>query len=503
MESWRITEGTTVCTLLDESVRLYPTRTAVADRGHLYDYAHLNREVDRIACALRTLGCKPGARICLAVSHGIELVASVLAVLKIGATYVPLDIRHPAERIQYIAKDSAASAILHSRSHADMAANLRIAALCVDDLRDADAVIQPEASSLNDLAYILYTSGSTGAPKGVGITHGNLLNYVLWARDRYIRSVDDRIALYTTLAFDFTVTCILPPLIAGASIGIHDGIADPMVIRDILADRSINIIKITPSYLHVLSQLVHRERHIRRLIVGGEDLKVALAAKVQSQLETAEIINEYGPTEATVGCLFHVFDPDTDKTGSVPIGVPIPGVRAYILDDRGAPVEDDGEGELWVSGRSVAPGYVNSEERTRAAFVSNPFEPGTRLYRTGDIVRRIRGGNLLFVGRKDDQVKIRGNRVELSEVMAALLGVPGVTSAYVTPVRNLGLDTLVAVMTGHDALSESDVVAQLERKLPSYMIPTRLKVIPEIPMTSNQKVDRAAVLAILGTKERM
>jgi amino acid adenylation domain-containing protein len=502
MEGSRSSEDMNVCTLFDKCVKLHPARTAVSDRGHLCDYAHLSREVDRITCALLTLGCEPQARICLAVSHGIELVASVFAVLKIGATYVPVDTRNPVDRIAYIIKDSHASAIIYSRQHAGIATNSGIATLCVEDLSEAEAAVPPRGGNPSDLAYILYTSGSTGAPKGVGITHSNLLNYVLWARDRYIQSTDDRIALYTTLAFDFTVTCIFPPLIAGASVGIYDGIADPMAIREIIADRSVNIIKITPSYLHVLSQLLNGQNHISRLIVGGEDLKVALAAKVHSQLmQSVEIINEYGPTEATVGCVFHAFDPVADQAGSVPIGVPIPGVQVYVLDQDGSLIEDDREGELCVSGRSVASGYINSEARSRAVFISNPFEPGTLLYRTGDVVRRNGNGDLLFVGRRDDQVKIRGNRVELSEVMAAMLGLPMVTSAYVTPVRNHGSDTLVAVVTGHDALVERDIVAQLERRLPSYMIPTSLKVIAELPMTSNKKVNRTAVLAILEQEE--
>jgi amino acid adenylation domain-containing protein len=448
--------------------------------------------------------------VCLAVDHGVELVASVLAVLKIGAAYVPVDTRNPINRTRHIVEDSGASLILHSEQHTDLAAGFRMAKLCTNDLSQHGAILRPQGMGLNDLAsgvhhddlaYILYTSGSTGTPKGVGITHGNLMNYVLWARDRYFQSTDDRIALYTTLAFDFTVTCLFPPLLAGASIGVYDGVADPMAIRGILADPNVNVIKITPSYLHVLSQLWNGQTHIRRLIVGGEDLKVGLAAKVHSQLtRSAEIINEYGPTEATVGCLFHVFDPEMDTGGSVPIGTPIPGMQAHVLDDRGALIEDEREGELCVSGRSVARGYLNGHERSRAAFVNNPFEPGETMYRTGDIVRRNSNGALLFAGRMDDQVKIRGNRVELSEVTAAMLSLPRVASAYVTPVRDHSSQTLAAVVTGDDGLAESEIAAQLQEKLPPYMIPTRLKVIEAIPMTPNQKVDRAAVLALLGRR---
>lgn len=437
-------------------------------------------------------------------SHGIELVAVVLAVLKIGATYVPLDARHPRARLAHIVRDSGARLVVHSREHAQVAADLGLPRVCLDELRlgHEAGLLRPDRSRRprsEDLAYILYTSGSTGAPKGVGISHSNLLNYVAWARDRYFASPTDRIALYTTLAFDFTVTCIFPPLVAGASIGIYDGLSDPMAIREIVDDDAITVVKITPSFLHVLSQLLCGQRSLRRVIVGGEDLKVPLAAKVHAQLGgAAEIINEYGPTEATVGCFSHVFDPVRDRDGSVPIGSPIPGVQAYVVNERGGLVDGDGEGELCVAGRSVAAGYLNAEARTQASFVVNPFTPGTRTYRTGDLVRRKPSGALLFAGRRDDQVKIRGNRVELSEVTDAILRLPGVEAAYVTAVRDLGSAALAAVVTGRDGLEAQSVATKLAAILPSYMVPTILRVVPALPMTANHKIDRAAVLAVFG-----
>ncbi|KOV83468.1 hypothetical protein ADL03_20550 [Nocardia sp. NRRL S-836] len=417
--------------------------------------------------------------------------------LKLGATYIPLDTRNPIDRIGLIVSDSGATMIVHSRENAELASRFGLAELAVDGLSRAGDAVPTAPVSPSDLAYVLYTSGTTGKPKGVGITHANLANYVAWARDRYIDSPDDRVALYTTLAFDFTVTCLFPPLTAGASIGVYDGVRDPMVIQRILADRRITIVKITPSYLYLLSRMHIGERHIRRLIVGGEDLSSELAARVHSGLGGVEIINEYGPTEATVGCVTHTFDPETDRYGSVPIGVPIPGMRVHLVADDGTPARD--EGELCLAGKGIAPGYLDGDS---PAFTANPFQVGTVLYRTGDIARRTQAGNLVFVGRKDDQVKIRGNRVELGEVSAAILNHPMVVAAYVTTVREHGSHALVAVATsGHD-LTEALLRKHLEQQLPAYAVPSSLKIIDALPLTPNQKVDRAAVLTVLGKAQR-
>jgi amino acid adenylation domain-containing protein len=497
----RVADQVNVCTLFDRSVRLYSDRTAISVKGRPYSYSDLHRVVDTISSALIARGCAPGVRVCLMLRHSLEMVAAIYAVMKLGATYVPVDPRAPIDRIRYVARDSGSSILLYSTPYAGIAAQTGIEAVCVDDL-DWQATVNATARiGPDDLAYILYTSGSTGVPKGVGITHLNLLNYVQWAREAYFKTANDRIALYTTLAFDFTVTSIFPPLIAGASIGIYDGIVDPLVIRDLIADPDINIIKITPSYLSVLSQLLNGQRHIRLLIVGGEDLSMNLAARVHTQLAgCADIINEYGPTEATVGCLFHRFDPRYDSGESVPIGVPIANMHAYILDENGNVSPGEADGELCVSGRSVAHGYIGAASSLRGNFGRDPRDPTTSTYCTGDIVRKLGSGSFVFLGRRDDQVKIRGNRVELSEVTAALLDIPDVSASYVTSVRDQDSYALAAVVTCRAPLTREDISVRLERTLPSYMIPSTIKVIAEMPMTANQKIDREAVLSIVGKR---
>jgi amino acid adenylation domain-containing protein len=494
-------QDTEVYSVFERGLVLHRDRIAIVHGTAQHRYADLERMIDAFARALRDHGCTPRTRVCLAVGHRAELVAAVLAVLKLGATYVPLDRRAPVERAKFIAEDSGATLLVYDPDCAGLAAALGVRALCTAEIVPSDERIPRARVGAADLAYILYTSGSTATPKGVGISHENLLSYVAWARDTYFRSACDRIALYTTLAFDFTVTCIFPPLIAGASIVIYDGISNPLVIQDIVNDPLVNVLKITPSYLHVLSLILDDHAHLRRLIVGGEDLKVSLAARVHAQLHgRAEIINEYGPTEATVGCVVHRFDPATDTESSVAIGRPIPGMRAYVLADDGEWIEDGREGELCIAGAGVAPGYLNLEARSREVFVADPRVPGARMYRTGDIVRRRADGDLMFVGRRDDQVKIRGNRVGLSEVTAAMLAHPRITSAYATAVPEHGTNALVAVVTGERGLTEDDVVADLNARLPPYMVPSIVKVVDQLPLTPNQKVDRTEVLAVLGKR---
>lgn len=484
---------------INSSFAEYKNDVAVKCEGVLHTYDDLACRVDDIAFSLSEAGCGENTRVCLVAAHNLDLIASVLAILKIGAVYVPIDPRTPGSRFTFIIEDSGSELVLYSDDYDGLVSDLGTATLCLEDIEAGAGTVRQPAAANPGLAYILYTSGSTGRPKGVEITHANLLSYCLWASGRYFAGRDDRIALYSTLAFDFTVTCIFPPLICGASIAVYDGVNDPMAIHDIAEDVSINVLKITPSYLFILSNLVDENSGIRRLIVGGEDLKTSLAAKIRDRLgPDVEIVNEYGPTEATVGCITHVFDPGTDREESVPIGLPIDGMEAFVVGEDGSLIEDGGEGELYLAGEGLASGYVNLPDQTRRAFTSLPALSGRRVYKTGDLARRLPGGELVFRGRIDDQVKIRGNRVELSEVTAAIEAHPLAENSYVTAVPELGTYALAAVVTGAPGLDRAELLETLRNRLPGYMVPSSLEVIDGIPMTANQKVDRDEVLRMLG-----
>ena len=298
---------------------------------------------------------------------------------------------------------------------------------------------QPTRPDLDDLAYVLYTSGSTGNPKGVGIAHQGLADYLDFASRHYLRGERLVFPLFTSLTFDLTITSLFLPLVTGGELRIFpvsEGPVDAAVL-DVVRDPEVSFLKLTPSHLALLQGADLSRSGIRRMVVGGEDFKTSLAADVARRLsgridkaETpAEIYNEYGPTEAVVGCVVHRFDPTTDDDSRVPIGGPIDGVEVEVLDATGTPVPEGVPGELWIASRGLARGYLGASGRTAASFLPNPRVPGGRRYRTGDRVREVAPGRLEFLGRLDRQLKLSGHRIEPAEVEAALLSHPAVEQA--------------------------------------------------------------------------
>lgn len=488
---------------LQKSFSDHSDRVALVSGGQPHTYADINRMSGRLKDVLVERGCMPGTRVAMVVRHSAAMVISVLAVLRAGATYVPLDPRSPTARTAFMINDSGARICIADSANRSLAQSLGIDCIDIDEKAAPTERHVDPAPRASDLAYVLYTSGSTGRPKGVGITHANLMAYAGWAAQTYFPGADDRIALYSTLTFDFTATSIFPPLLAGASISVFDGITDPFVIKEIAADIDTNILKITPAYLRLLSELPMDLSHLTRVIVGGEDLGVDLAATVQPLLsDDAEIINEYGPTEATIGCVVHTFDSRQDKNGSVPIGRPIPGVQTLIANDQGKILEGACTGELIVAGSNVAPGYINLPEKTKEVFPEAGSLSDANSYHTGDLVRRREDDIFEFLGRKDDQVKIRGNRVELGEVTAAILEITAVRSAFVFAIPEHGTHVLAAgVVANDDCVDVADLKSSLAQRLPDYMVPSRIRIVAELPLSQNQKVDRKKLLSLLSKKE--
>ncbi|WP_080424391.1 amino acid adenylation domain-containing protein [Burkholderia ubonensis] len=478
-----------------------PHRVAIAGDDGIVTYEKLQERVQVISGQLSLLGVRRKSIVALSVAHGSDLIAAVFAVLRLGAAYLPIDIRNPADRVSRILENSEADLLLYSRSHADRLKSATTKSLCIDAISgDAEGGAEGAAAIAgDDTAYIIYTSGSSGQPKGVLVTHANLLHYTKFAIERYIDSSSTRVALYSTLAFDFTVTCIFPPLLVGASVSVFDGISDPLVIKKIVRDRSIDVVKITPAYLQVLEAYADSRVSIKRLIVGGEDLKTKVAREITTKLPAVEIINEYGPTEATVGCMVHRYDPRVDIGVSVPIGVPIPGVSIALLSDELVPVAAGEIGEIYISGPSVAAGYLKQPEKTRDAFISDPRAESSIFYKTGDFAYKNREGLLIYVGREDGQLKINGNRVELEEVESALLKCRGVRSVYLTVSQDGGGNAILVTALICDEGSSLDAIRKALREMvPDYMIPSRMVLVSDFPLTENQKVCRRSVLELFN-----
>ncbi|HSU17577.1 non-ribosomal peptide synthetase [Longimicrobium sp.] len=533
VEEWNRTDaaypaGVCVHRLFEAQVARTPDATAVSFDGGSISYAELNARANRLAHELAARGVRPDTRVALCLERGAEMVVAVLAVLKAGGAYVPIDPAYPEERLRYMLEDSAPAALLTQASLAGRFVGLAIPVLAMD----ADASTwagrsteDPEVAGLTaeHLAYVIYTSGSTGRPKGVMVRHDGVTNYVTYARARYVGEGAGDFPLYSSLSFDLTVTSIFVPLASGGRIAVAPNESGDRTIPRVFDENATDVVKLTPAHLVLLAQRDLRGSRIRRLVVGGEDLKAPLARQVhEASGGGMEIWNEYGPTEATVGCVVHRYDAEHDTDASVPIGRPIANHRVYVLDADGEPVPAGVVGELYIGGAGVARGYLGRPRLTAERFVPDAFggRPGARLYRTGDLARwresaevrecgsaldpretertdalsHSRTGILEFLGRGDDQVKVRGYRIELGEIEAGLLEHPGVREAVVLAREDEPGDTrLVAYCVG-DADAEA-LRAHLGERLPEYMVPAAYVRLEALPLTPNGKVDRRALPA--------
>jgi amino acid adenylation domain-containing protein len=421
----------------DEAIRL-------GDRA--LSYRELNERASQIAAGLRAMGVAPRHLVVLCMEHSIEVVAAILGVLKAGAAYVPLDPEIPAERLALLLRDvaegqgGAAPVVVTQPHRADrvpagsarvMTLDATFASVARFPVSVPDAVV-----GANDPAYVIYTSGSTGTPKGVVIGHRSLVNYIWWASAQYAQGERLTWPLFSSLAFDLTVTSIFTPLVTGGRIVVYseDAGGHSMVIFKVIQDGVADIVKLTPAHLAMIREKDLGRTRIRRLIVGGEDFKTEVARGTAEAFgRPVEIFNEYGPTEATVGCMIHRFDPGKDRAPSVPIGRPAANTRVYVLDERLTPVPTGVVGQMYLAGDGLAIGYFNRPELTAQSFVTaaDPRQlrpnaagatPATeRLYKTGDLARWTVDGRLEFLGRADHQVKLGGFRIELGEIEARLL----------------------------------------------------------------------------------
>jgi len=494
--------------LVEAQVARTPDAPAVVFAGEILAYAELNARANRLAHHLRSLGVGPDARVAVCLERSAEMVIALLAVLKAGGAYVPLDPEYPAERLRHMLRDSAPAVLLAHAATASVLADADVPVLDVAETERwaAYPAENPERAGLtpDHLAYVIYTSGSTGLPKGVMVPHRGLTHYVWWARSRYLDGAPLRFPLYSSIAFDLTVTSIYAPLVSGGAIVVHgeEGPGDIPVLR-VIDEGSADVLKLTPAHLALLESRDLGKARTRTLIVGGEELKTAAArATLEAFGGWVEIFNEYGPTEAVVGCMIHRFDARVDGGAAVPIGRPIANTRVYVLDRGGMPVPMGVVGELYVGGVQVTRGYLGRPELTAERFVPDPFggAAGARLYRTGDLARWRADGTMEYLGRNDTQVKVRGFRIELGEIEARLADHPGVRDAVVVAREDVaGEKRLVAYYVGAGGVVEVESLrAHLGERLPEHMVPAAYVRLESFPLTPNGKLDRAALPAPEG-----
>jgi amino acid adenylation domain-containing protein len=429
-----LTEAASVVELFEAQVARTPDATAVIDQGTSTSYAELSARASRLANLLYSRGVGIGDRVAICLGRSTEFLVAVLGTLKAGASFTPIDPVNPAKRKKALLDDLEPAILIADEESlgglSEDSLHIRIVDPGSGDL-DAYASDNPAiARSGDDIAYFIYTSGSTGTPKAAMLSHAGLLNYVAWAANAYMPEGPLDFPLYSSIAFDLTLTSIFVPLIAGGTIRVYpeDPEAPGLEILEVFADDAVDIVKLTPAHLDLLRDHGAACRRIGKLILGGEDLKTN---SVRSFLDTVkpdiEVYNEYGPTEATVGCMIHRFDADSDNQGSVPIGVPAANVRIHIWDRYDQPVPFGVTGEMVISGPGVALGYWKRDDLTEQSFGTSTAT-GDRTYRTGDLARWGEHG-LQFLGRADEQVKVRGARIELGEIENTILEYPGISTA--------------------------------------------------------------------------
>ncbi|QIG92108.1 non-ribosomal peptide synthetase [Bradyrhizobium sp. 6(2017)] len=504
----------TIIDLFRDQVTRSPDAEAIRFGDVALTYRQLDQRSNQIAAHLSSTGVGPGRIAVVFMEHSIEVVVAILGVLKSGAAYVPVDAATPKGRIATILKDisngtdgRAPVAITQARLQSVISPDLAdIFVLDADFgsiLNQPDSA-RPSAATPDGTAYIIFTSGSTGTPKGVEIAHRSLVNYIWWGAQVY--SAGERLAwpLFSSLAFDLTVTTLFTPLITGGRIVVYLG--DPgvqnMVALKVVDDNAVDIMKLTPAHLAMIRDRDLETTRLRKFIVGGEDFKTELARDITKAIpHPVEIYNEYGPTEATVGCMIHRFDIERDQSASVPIGVPAANAGIYVLSETYQPTGTGIIGEMFIAGDGLARGYFNrpdlTDERFRTAIDPRDGYSKLRLYKTGDLARWSPEGRLEFLGRADHQVKVGGARIELGEIEARLLKHPQVQECAVAVIEPSaaegGIARLAAYYVSSKPLTVADLRAHLAEELLEAMIPTHYVRLERMPLTPNGKVDRASL----------
>lgn len=484
----------TLTALIEAAFDRFADRGALRFAGHELTYAALERESRALAQRLVAAGAGPGRVVAIAQHRSLELVVSLVAVLRAGAAYLPLDPDHPPARIATIVETAQPVVALAA---ADLAVLLPAGVpVIVPVLGAAGEHGDLPRAGVNDPAYVIFTSGSTGAPKGVVNLHAGIVNRLEWMRCHYGIGPDDRILQKTPATFDVSVWEFFLPLISGATLviaapGLH---RDPAALAAVMQAERISVLHFVPSMLAAfLDEPAAARVSSRQVFCSGEALPAPLRDRFHGLLPGVELHNLYGPTEAAVDVTFWPASAD-DHSQPVPIGFPVWNTALHVLDDRLRPVPPGTVGDLYIAGIQVAAGYLGQPGLTAERFLADPFRPGGRMYKTGDVARYRADGALIFLGRSDHQVKIRGLRIELDEIEVQLARLPGIAQAAVITAPGQGGDARIlayAVATEGGAPDPADLRRQLATHLPDYMVPAAVTLLAALPVTGNGKLDRA------------
>jgi non-ribosomal peptide synthetase-like protein len=491
--------GVTLQSLITASCRQHADNIAVICNNEQLTYDELDCRANQLAQYFASRAIAPGSRIGIVLERSINTYVTLLAIIKAGAVFVPMDKSFPAERISYIAQDASLAALVTTSDIASTLTDIACPFISLDEYTDdicKQSCFPPAGKSLqssnnNQLCYIIYTSGSTGTPKGVAIEHPSICNFIQVAAKVYDIQPNDRIYQGMTIAFDFSIEEIWPGLLKGATL-----VAGPVDeqrlgtdLADFLIKNNITAFCCVPTLLATIDKDIPS---LRTLIVGGEACPQNLVERWA--IPGRRMLNTYGPTETTVTATWGELFPGK----AVTIGKPMPTYTVYILDHNSKPVSPGTTGEICIAGIGLAAGYINHKEKTRLAFIpdtlNTPNNPSGRIYRTGDLGRYCENGEIEYLGRIDSQVKIRGYRIELTEIESVILETEEIQKVAVAPYRiNELCEELVAyceVKKDVEKLDCESIRRKLSNRLPAYMIPAYIEQIESIPLLANGKIDR-------------
>ncbi|MDM8543253.1 amino acid adenylation domain-containing protein [Desulfococcaceae bacterium HSG9] len=485
-----------------------PDAIAVVYKNHQITYDELNNKANQLAHHLQTLGVKPDIVTGVCLERSVELIVGLLGILKAGGAYIPLDPAYPAARLQFMLEDARSSILITQSSLSAMfQLSESVHIVSIDTEEDWKSVVDHDAQNPSfdtvpqNLAYVLYTSGSTGQPKGVACHHAGVVNLLNDFENRQPIRPGDACSLWTVISFDVSVYEIWSTLLAGGCLHIApDHIrSDPDLFLNWMSISQINSAYLPPFMLNALSdRQLSEPLPLRRLLVGVEPIAESLLAEIRTKTPGLCLINGYGPTEATICATLYSVPKQSDRSGNAPIGKPVQNMGVYVLDKFQKPTPHGIPGELYISGAGVANGYLNNPELTRERFIPNPLNNDMILYRTGDKVRYLPDGNLCFLGRFDYQVKLRGFRIESGEIENSLKTHPDILEAVVILRDDLQAGKgLVAyfVIAENSSPSSETLRKYLLEQLPTYMIPNAFVRLSALPQTLQGKIDRRALPA--------
>ncbi len=496
----------TVMQLFGDQVRSHPDRVALRFADRDLSYAGLDQLSDRIAHRLVEKFPEKGAVIAVRMDRSLEMMIAIYGILKAGCVYLPLNKDYPAERTAYLLQDSGAKLLLTNAVAAPLSGieSWDVTALAFKDI-DMTGWEPVCRATPEDIAYIIYTSGSTGQPKGVLIRHRSVVNRLVWMQNEYGLRPQDSILQKTPTVFDVSVWELFWAGMYGARLVLAAPGAekDPVALGRLIEKEKITVLHFVPSMLQVFLQVKgggSSPDSIRYVFTSGEELKIKEARLFREYCPQAQLHNLYGPTEATVDVSYYpVTAGHLDQVPDhyrIPIGKPIDNTTLYILNEDGHLQPIGAPGELFIGGVNLSAGYLNKEELTRQRFIDSPLQPGTTLYKTGDLARWLPDGNIEFLGRLDNQVKVRGNRIELGEIELATGSFPSVELAVVLTRRTADDTQLAAYIQPNGLFDEEELRTFLRARLPDYMVPDLIFRVDEMPLTVNGKIDRKALLAL-------